>query len=451
MWKIAKSLFIIIVAAAAVGSGTYSFFSDTETSVGNRFTAGALDLKVDNTTHYNGLVCQNGEWVCHPWADTVVSEAQGLRRNGTAVVPARSDLGVALGVAESSGGASDSPVVAGSFYSLGFGGTVVLGFNNLILNGAGSDLRVFEITGGTYPDETATVEASQDGVAWTLLGTATRDEDFDLGSLPWAKYVRIKDTSNTALFPLGGFADADGFDLDAVQALHCGSDPDLAGQACNEDSELSWTEADLEQGVHKFFDFDDVKPGDVGEDTVSLHVYDNDAWGRMVVTVTGDSDRTCTSSEQVAEADACVDPDGPGELRENLDFLIWLDEGITPGFQNTGNVKDVGEGDNLKQETEVGLVSAGALDADGETHPIWEGLAAAYAAHGCTDIDGQTNYALCHGLAQDGRMVASTTYYFGIGWDLPPETGNEAQTDTFEADIAFEVEQHRNNVTPFAP
>jgi hypothetical protein len=428
--------------ATVAGRGTHSFFSDRESSIGNTFTAGSIDLRVDNTTHYNGLVCQDGEWVCHPWADAMTKEDQGKRKNGSAVLPDRSDAGVALGVAETNGAASDSPVVTGSFYSLGFGGSIVLRFNNLILNGSGDDIRVYEVTGGSYPDEKATIEASQDGVTWTLLGTATRDEDFDLGALSWAAYVRITDTSAPGAFE----PTADGFDLDAVKALHCGSDPDLSGESCDG---LSWTETNLETGVHRFFDFDDIKPGDRGEDTVSLHISDNDAWGRMVIDVTKDTDNTCTSSEETAEDNACRAPDGPGELRENLDFVVWLDEGIKPGFQ--GKQNDIGEGDNLKQEGEVGLVSSGSIDADGEIHDIGLGLAAAYTEHGCTDSDGATNYGLCHGLALDGRMVASTTYYFGVGWDLPIDTGNEAQTDIFVSDVSFEVEQYRNNPAPFAP
>jgi len=47
MKKIIISLAVIgIVAAIAVG-GTYAYFSDTETSTGNTFTAGTLDLKVN--------------------------------------------------------------------------------------------------------------------------------------------------------------------------------------------------------------------------------------------------------------------------------------------------------------------------------------------------------------------------------------------------------------------
>ena len=38
---------MIGVVAMAVGMGTYAYFSDTETSTGNTFTAGTLDLKVD--------------------------------------------------------------------------------------------------------------------------------------------------------------------------------------------------------------------------------------------------------------------------------------------------------------------------------------------------------------------------------------------------------------------
>src|SRR3990167_4747947 len=49
----------------------------------------------------------------------------------------------------------------------------------------------------------------------------------------------------------------------------------------NGDQFGNWSESDL--GVHKFFNFDDIKPGDWGEDTISLHVIDNDAWGRFII------------------------------------------------------------------------------------------------------------------------------------------------------------------------
>ena len=49
---------MIAVGAIAVGA-TYALFSDTETSSGNIFVAGALDLKVDHTAQtYNGVDCK---------------------------------------------------------------------------------------------------------------------------------------------------------------------------------------------------------------------------------------------------------------------------------------------------------------------------------------------------------------------------------------------------------
>jgi len=47
MNKILISLSTIAVVAAIAVGGTVAYFSDTETSVGNTFTAGTLDLKVD--------------------------------------------------------------------------------------------------------------------------------------------------------------------------------------------------------------------------------------------------------------------------------------------------------------------------------------------------------------------------------------------------------------------
>ncbi len=153
-----------------------------------------------------------------PWADIVYSESQELRKDGTAVTTDREDSEAALGEAESLFAYNESPVL-NSFFSLGFGGQIVLQFENGIRNGEGDDLKVYEVTGlGTYPDETALVYASMDGVTWTELETAIRDEAFDLGKLTCAQYIKIVDTSKKDLFE----ATADGFDLDAVEALYPG-------------------------------------------------------------------------------------------------------------------------------------------------------------------------------------------------------------------------------------
>jgi predicted ribosomally synthesized peptide with SipW-like signal peptide len=48
--KVLISLFIIGILALGIGWGTYSYFSDTETSSGNRFTAATLDLEVGGSS-----------------------------------------------------------------------------------------------------------------------------------------------------------------------------------------------------------------------------------------------------------------------------------------------------------------------------------------------------------------------------------------------------------------
>ena len=47
--------------AIIAGSST-AFFSDTETSTDNIFQAGAIDLKIDNESYYNGEPSASTSW-----------------------------------------------------------------------------------------------------------------------------------------------------------------------------------------------------------------------------------------------------------------------------------------------------------------------------------------------------------------------------------------------------
>src|SRR5688572_1782667 len=90
-----------------------------------------------------------------PWADTVISSSQGIMKNGAPVPAARSDNTAALGVAEEN-------TVDTNFFSLGFGGNIILGFDN----GISSGVFVVESTNPDYPLEQAAVEVSEDGITW---------------------------------------------------------------------------------------------------------------------------------------------------------------------------------------------------------------------------------------------------------------------------------------------
>ena len=152
------------------------------------------------------------------YPSAAVNFNQGLRKDGTAVTEGRSNTLQGL-VYEANNVETD-------FFSLGFGGWIIVEFDCPIPNGEGDDLRIIEDTWGTYPLETAEVYASQDGSTWVPLGEANNTlretgdnfhsfSAFDLGSLEWAKYIKVVDTTNPALHG----STADGFDLNAVEAL----------------------------------------------------------------------------------------------------------------------------------------------------------------------------------------------------------------------------------------
>lgn len=140
-----------------------------------------------------------------PWADSVISTSQGLRKDGSAVPAARSDASSMLGVAE-------GDTVDGHFYSLGFGGSATLGFENGISNG----VLVVEATNPDYPTETVGVEVSEDNITYVNAGTIDRDGSVELPDIGMCvHYVRLTDQSNPANF---GDPTADGYDVDGVQA-----------------------------------------------------------------------------------------------------------------------------------------------------------------------------------------------------------------------------------------
>lgn len=234
-------------------------------------------------------------------------------------------------------------------------------------------------------------------------------------------------------------------------------------KGCEDGSEAqhNWAETNLIPGVHKFFSFNDIKPGDKGESTISLHVYNNDAWGGFRVNRVAGSDKDNTCTEPEIEAEPGCDPSGSGELDDQMVGKLCLDQGSVPGFQNVGsngspidgNLEQDGiqpvdptEGDNICQEGEPVLQRPegqnGFFDVFYDLSSV---LSSAYIGAGCTVPNGANNYGRCQGLAQDGRMVRSTTYYFAWEWELPPTVGNNAQTDSIMGDVVFNVVQHRNN------
>jgi hypothetical protein len=178
----------------------------------NRADFGAKDA---DGYDVDGIECLNGNaQISQCAAVRVIETRQGKTKAGQAVPSIRSKPEHAIGEPE--------PVVNNvvNFYSLGFKGEMTLEFDQPIANGDGPDVRVAEATWdgkvcSNYP-ESAHVFASQDGLFYTYLGKACHSESFDLGSLSWAKFIRILDDTDPASFP----GDADGFDVNGVVCLN---------------------------------------------------------------------------------------------------------------------------------------------------------------------------------------------------------------------------------------
>lgn len=197
----------------------------------------------------------------------------------------------------------------------------------------------------------------------------------------------------------------------------------------------SWALSNLEGKL--FFNFLDLKPGDIGEDTISLHVNNNNAWACMNVAI------TATPENGQDEPEAAVDPTigtNDGELQNYLQFVFWADDGdnvFEKGEKifKQGLVKDIFNGKNWPI-------------ADSSTN-IWDGSGPMLPEY--TYYIGK---AWCFGamtktpLTQDGfsKKGNNGPLQRGTGFTCSGvDVGNIVQSDGIKADVSFSVAQARNN------
>lgn len=202
------------------------------------------------------------------------------------------------------------------------------------------------------------------------------------------------------------------------------------GEVLVKRADLSWDLDDLTG--HLFFNYSDIKPGDWGEDTISIHVHDNDAYACAYIDITKNDDMSSTEPELEA-GDQEEDPDNimDGELAQELNFFFWLDDG-----------------DNVYETGELSLMDGPASGG----------------------LGGVLSYNLRHPGTVGGVLVGGETYYIGKVWcfgDLSvtevaqdttgPEqrhsgitcigssVTNLSQTDNMMLDMSFYAEQARHN------
>ncbi|OGH17750.1 MAG: hypothetical protein A2868_00925 [Candidatus Levybacteria bacterium RIFCSPHIGHO2_01_FULL_40_15b] len=210
--------------------------------------------------------------------------------------------------------------------------------------------------------------------------------------------------------------------------------------------DTSWNLDDLTDQL--FFDFNDIKPDDYGEDTISLHA-ENDYWACMEMQITKDDDNTCTEPELLDDINCSEPGAGQGELGGLLNFAFWPDDG--------DNVLE--DDENIFLETGIASTvlnsSVSLADSSQSIFPTPGPLPG-----GTTVYIGK---AWCFGnmdtlpLTQDGSGTVRDPSLDNNATGGPgtPEDGgftcdgtgldNATQSDILMGDISFSATQARNN------
>lgn len=202
---------------------------------------------------------------------------------------------------------------------------------------------------------------------------------------------------------------------------------------------LSWKMDDLTG--HLFFDYDDLKPGDMGADVVSLHVRNNPAYVCADLTLTSNDENDLTEPEL-----AMGDTASSGELAQELEFFLWAD-------LDGDNVYDLGE--NAIGQAHLGdawLNQSHTFTLADSTMNVWNPSEVAGPIEG-GDNNEPAYYigkVWCYG---DLEMVDQSRTVSDINGNVPafnftcngePVT-NVSQTDSSTLDVSFYAVQSRHN------
>jgi len=425
MKKILLSLGAIAIVGVVVAGATGAFYNDTETSTGNIFTAGSIDLKVDHLKQtYNGDDCETCSLTLYS-GDGGAKVVGGTNTMITsfpfpAVPVTPTSITTQYWVTHPTAGwiwASPATLVGDD----GTQGDVTYTFEHkftwwgsavnvsLLMNVAGDNqyqvlLNGTPIATGVGGAQYTTLDPVAQSAFLAQVHPGQNTLTFIVTNL-----VNTPAENNTPLNNPGGL----------LYYLTVQRNP----QDCDENSDFQkacrlWTEKDLSQG-DSFFNFGDVKPADFGTNVISLHVSSNDAYACLIVGNKNDEENTLLGPE-IADSDAngVGNLNGKGELSNYIKVFTWVDA----------------DGDGL-------------FDV-GETPLSWPAPLSGFGS--IASLDTASLY-----------LTATTTKNIGLAWcagNLTANAGqpfacdgsgmpNKAQSDSFTADLTAYAEQMRNNST----
>jgi len=406
MKKILLSAAVIIPVLALVIGGTIAFYNDTETSTGNIFTAGSIDLKVDQLKQtYNDVDCKTCSVdVVSDISNEVVatvdgSDAGNIPHSAVVVTPT-------------------SVTTSGSNWDANIPGAEwIWATDPVTLPDVQNDVtytfeKNFEwlgpFTGASVDFAVASDNSYEVWLNGTKIAFDTSENNHstaDVINVDLTPYI-VQGT-NKLQFIVKNWAQPNGTQLSNPAGLKYALHIDGNCEDAYFQNYCSlWQEKDLTD--EKFFRFDDIKPGDFGTNVISLHVYDNDAYACLI---TSDG---INAENGVMESEG-NDSEPDGELQNYIDVFTWADSNKN------------GEYDQNESPL-YGPLPLGEL-----------GSIASY---------------------DDNYLTATTTEYIGLAWCAgtleDPVVGepfdcngagmlNDAQSDSFEATLTAYAEQVRNN------
>lgn len=402
---------ITAVAAIAIG-GTIAYFSDTETSQGNIFTAGSIDLTVDHTRQtYNGVDCKtcSVEVFSSPATTDVVAASAGASFQA---VP-----GPATDVSNPHPAWQNEAALAPAQWIWATEPTTVADTTN------GAEYTFenkFQWNGSAVSVDLNLALAADNGYKVTLNGTEIVNKLSD--EFTYASAVPLT-TSQENVF-MGAMVNGENTLDIVVRNKPLAANPVTGNPAgllfklnvnrnpaeCEADSQFQqacrlWQSKDL--GANdQFFDFADVKPADHGTNVISLNVASNDAYVCLFTKNTHDNDNGLNDPE--GTAGDTTDGADQGELSDYLNVVVWADDGdgvhqIGESVLYNGPLKNL-----LTSRLEVPTTGTEYLGLD------WCAGTQTVAGDGTISCDGSGDQ-------------------------------NDAQTDSFVADVVAYAVQQRNN------
>lgn len=406
--KILLSLGTLVVAAVVVVGGTLAFYNDTETSTGNIFTAGSIDLKVDHLKQtYNGVDCKTCDVEIKSDTTNEVTATVGGTDTGpfphaavlvstinpawTANVSGANWIWWTDPTPEAEKGIETTYTFRKTFTWMGPISGASLSLATAADNGYEVWLNGVNIGGDAGEQNyNAAGQDSYSGFSGQIIqGTNVLEIKVKNMARPAGQ---TWDNPGGLLYKLT----IDGNCGDAYFKNHCSL----------------WQEKDLD-GSEKFFNFDDIKPGDFGTNVISLHVYDNDAYSCLITSNQNDEENTVYESET-----GDITPN-TGELQNYINVLTW-DDSDGDGVQEAGE-SILGNGPLSSLENIMSMDTSNGLTLASTTT---KNIGLAWCA-GTLTLASTTSGITCNG---SGML-------------------NDAQSDSFSADLTAYAEQVRNNGT----